>query len=323
MVAGKLGQDGKPAMQETMKPKAKNAPGVSTLYSFSLISSASFAAGSEHIRSPPIKNLMLDREYLNKIFNHDCRDMKDLPDNSVDLMITSPPYNATKRYDDNLSLKEYLGFIEEVLKEVFRVLKTGGIVAFNIANVGRKPYLPLDCFTIQIFHKIGYDIIQEYCWNKAASSGGSCAWGSWMSASNPSLRDVHEYIIIAGKKTNDVDMCFPVDDLNEIPKKIDNRSFTLNPTDFYTNIWSFNTESAKRVNHPAPFPVELPYRIIRMYSKKGALVLDPFMGSGSVAIAALIAGRNYVGYDLDPEYIKIANERIEAYKMNSSKGGRK
>lgn len=323
MVAGKLGQDGKPTMQESMKPKAKNAPGVSTLYSFSLISSASIAVGREKVRNPPMQKLKLEHEYFNKIFNHDCRDMKHLPDCSVDLMITSPPYNATKQYDDNLTLKEYLTFIEEVLKEVFRVLKSGGIVAFNIANVGRKPYLPLDCFTIQIFHKIGYDIIQEYCWNKAASSGGSCAWGSWMSASNPSLRDVHEYIIIAGKKTNEMNICLPFEELNDIPKKVDNRSFSLNSDEFFTNMWSFNTESAKRVNHPAPFPVELPYRIILMYSKKGALVLDPFMGSGSVAIAALIAGRNYVGYDLDPEYIKIANDRIESYKINGSKRGRK
>jgi len=249
-------------------------------------------------------------EFTNTIFNKDCNRMDDLPDNSIDLMITSPPYNTTKRYDDDLSLKEYLKFIEDVMREVYRVLKPGGFVAFNIANVGRKPYIPLDCYIIEILQDLGYYIYQEQLWNKAASSGGSCAWGSWQSASNPSLRDVHEYIIIAVKGNVGGDILLPLDEINDIPKKLDKRAFSLNIDEFFTNIWGFNTESAKRVNHPAPFPVEFPYRVILIFSKKGDIVLDPFMGSGSVAIAALSAGRNYVGYELEPEYVKIANDRI-------------
>lgn len=248
--------------------------------------------------------------FRNAIFQHDCRDMVHLPAGSVDLMITSPPYNATKRYDENLTLREYLVFIEAVLWEVHRVLKPGGIVAFNIANVGRKPYIPLDCFTIQLFHAIGYDVIQEVCWNKAASSGGSCAWGSWMSASNPSLRDVHEYIIVASKGPPAIDPAMPRELASGAPARVDKRLVSLDPGELSSTVWSFNTESAKRVNHPAPFPVELPYRVIVMFSTPGALVLDPFMGSGSVAIAAVQSGRDYVGYELDPAYVAIARDRL-------------
>lgn len=256
------------------------------------------------------KKTIISFPYYNKIYCQDCRQMNQLPNNSVDLMITSPPYNTTKQYDENLTLKEYLVFIEEVLLEIFRVLKPNGIIAFNIANVGRKPYLPLDCYTIQILQKIGFWIFDEIIWNKAASSGGSCAWGSWKSATNPSLRDVHEYIILATKQSDNKDIAIPIDTIEEISPRLEKRKISINLNGYFSNIWEINSESAKRVNHPAPFPVELPYRLILMFSKKGDLILDPFMGSGSVAIAALIANRNYVGYDNKQEYIDITNTRI-------------
>ncbi|MHA1682554.1 MAG: DNA-methyltransferase, partial [Promethearchaeota archaeon] len=245
---------------------------------------------------------------VNDIFCQDAREMIQLEDNSVDLMITSPPYNATKQYDEDLSLKEYLKLIEDVLKEVYRVLKPSGIAALNIANVGRKPYLPLDCFIIQIFLKIGYEINAELIWNKEASAGGSCAWGSWQSASNPSLRDVHEYIIIATK--GDGGVSIPKEKIGEFPEKLEKRNLNIDLGEYFLDMWKFGTESAKRVNHPAPFPVELPYRVIMMFSKKGDLILDPFMGSGSVAIASLIAKRRYVGYEINQEYINNAKTRI-------------
>ena len=141
----------------------------------------------------------------------------------------------------------------------------------------------------------------EIIWDKAASAGGSCAWGSWMSASNPSLRDVHEYILVFSKG-----------DLKR-PKGED----TIGRDDFLEwtkSIWRMGTESAKKVHHPAPFPVELPHRLINLYSFKGDVVLDPFMGSGTTAIAALKNGRHYVGYDTDPEYVAIAGKRISDYK---------
>jgi DNA modification methylase len=254
-------------------------------------------------------------DYLNKIIVHDCRHMVQLPDNSIDLMITSPPYNATKEYDDNLTLREYLDFLKAVLTEVNRVLKPNGIIAFNIANVGRKPYIPLDCYVIEILQGLGLVIFDEIIWNKAASAGGSCAWGSWMSAANPTLRDVHEYIILAIKPPVPTDsICclkFPLEDIKEHEVKYDMRSFTIKPRELKGNVWQMSTESATRVNHPAPFPVELPYRLILLFTKKGDTVLDPFMGSGSVAIACVLSGRNYVGYDISEEYVQNAKNRIE------------
>ncbi len=250
----------------------------------------------------------------NKIYCQDCRKMTQLKDESIHLMVTSPPYNVTKQYDENLNLNEYLAFIEDVHKEIFRVLVPGGIIALNIANVGRKPYLPLDCYFIEILEKLHFDIIQEIIWDKAASAGGSCAWGSWQSASNPSLRDVHEYIIIARKPDLHRKIIhFSKEQIKKFPEKIDDKKFEINEEELFTNIWTFGTESAKRVNHPAPFKVELPYRIIQMFSKENDIILDPFMGSGSTALAAIIAKRKYIGYEIKHRYIDVCERRIDEY----------
>lgn len=240
-------------------------------------------------------------EYIDRIFAHTSERMTELPDSSVHLMITSPPYNVTKEYDRNLTLAEYLGLLENVMRETYRVLVNGGRACINIANIGRKPYIPLSDHVSRLMTDIGYNFRGEIIWDKAASAGGSCAWGSWMSASNPSLRDVHEYILVFSKG-----------DLKR-PKGED----TIGRDDFLEwtkSIWRMGTESAKKVHHPAPFPVELPHRLINLYSFKGDVVLDPFMGSGTTAIAALKNGRHYVGYDTDPEYVAIAGKRISGYK---------
>ena len=252
-----------------------------------------------------------NQDYTDRIFVRDSRDMSELPEDSVNLMVTSPPYNVTKRYDENLTLPEYLNLIEDVFKEVYRVLAPDGIVALNIANVGRKPYIPLDCYIIQIFLKLNYNVIQEIIWNKAASAGGSCAWGSWQSASNPSLRDVHEYIIIARKSDRNNNLMLSYDDISDLPDKLETKKLDIDVNEFFTNIWSFGTESAKAVNHPAPYRVELPYRLIKMFTKQGDLILDPFIGAGTTAIAAIITRRKFVGYDINKEYVENALRRID------------
>ncbi|WP_457559412.1 DNA-methyltransferase [Candidatus Harpocratesius sp.] len=257
----------------------------------------------------------------NYIYHSDAQSMLEIPDKTVKLMVTSPPYNVTKEYDENLSLKEYLTLLKNVLTEVYRVLTDNGICAINIANVGRKPYLPLDCYVIQILYDIGFTIKQEIIWNKAASAGTSCAWGSWKSASNPSLRDIHEYIILASKmntlkpkllkKTN-----FSIE--------VESKSIKFSGSELYQNIWNFGTESARRVNHPAPFRVELPYRIIQLFTNVDDIVLDPFMGSGSTAIASLVSKRQYIGYEINHEYVELANKRIDEFlKQNKKKKAKK
>ena len=231
----------------------------------------------------------------------DSRNMEDLPENSIHLMVTSPPYNVRKDYDENLDLDEYLTLLRTVLKETWRVLVPGGRVAINIANIGRKPYIPLHSFIIQIMLEIGFVMRGEIIWNKSSSAGVSCAWGSFGSASNPVLRDVHEYILIFSKQNM------------KLPKN--EKQNTIEKDDFVQwskSIWTFPTVSAKKIGHPAPFPVELPKRVIEFYTYEGDVVLDPFMGSGSTAIAAKKTNRHYIGYEISKEYVELANQRIQS-----------
>ena len=244
----------------------------------------------------------IDSKYLNKIFCRSSESMSELPDNSVHLMITSPPYNVAKEYDEDLSLEEYLQFLNRVWRETYRVLVPGGRVCINVANLGRKPYIPLHSYIIQGMLEIGYLMRGEIIWNKASSASPSTAWGSWLSAANPVLRDIHEYILIFCKET--------------FSRKRGDKKNTIKKEQFLEwtkSVWTFPAVSAKKIGHPAPFPEELPFRLIQLYSFKNDVVLDPFVGSGTTCLAALKTGRNYVGYDNNPEYVKLAEDRIRAY----------
>ena len=246
------------------------------------------------------------KKHLNQIYQADSRSLGSIPDNSLHLMITSPPYNVGKVYDDNLSLEQYLNLIKSVMNEVYRVLVPGGRACINIANLGRKPYIPVNSFVSQIMIETGFLMRGEIIWDKAASAGGSCAWGSWQSASNPVLRDVHEYILIYSKET------FTRIDKRSKKSSINKDEFL----DFTKSIWRFNAESAKRVNHPAPFPLELPYRLIQLYSFEDDIVLDPFCGSGTTCIAALKTKRNFIGVDNNSDYVANAKSRVAHYIAN-------
>jgi len=240
------------------------------------------------------------KELENKFILGTAENMKELPDNSVHLMITSPPYNVSKEYDEDLSLKEYLQLLENAFKETYRVLVNGGRACVNVANLGRKPYIPLSDYISKMMVDIGFNMRGEIIWNKAASASPSTAWGSWQSAANPILRDIHEYILVFSKG----------DYKREKGKKED----TISKEQFIEwtkSIWTMNAESARRVGHPAPFPEELPYRLIQLYSFKEDIVLDPFMGSGTTAVAALKSDRKFVGYEISKEYIELAERRIE------------
>jgi site-specific DNA-methyltransferase (adenine-specific) len=229
-----------------------------------------------------------------------------LPDNCVGLAFTSPPYNVGKEYDLDMSLDDYLELINNVGKEVYRVLRPGGRYIINVANLGRKPYIPLTSLFHNIHSEIGFLPMGEIIWQKAKGASGSCAWGSWKSAKAPRLRDIHEYLLVFAKQS------FSRPDRGD--SDISKEEFM----DGTLSVWNIPPESAKRIGHPAPFSIPLAERVIRLFSYVDDVVLDPFVGSGTTCLAAKINKRHYVGFDISEEYCSIAEERIRAEELQPS-----
>ena len=298
--------------------------------------------------------------YLDRIFCGDARSMAGVPAGSVQLVVTSPPYNVDKDYtdhNDDLGLDEYLAMLDAVWRECHRVLAPGGRLCVNVANTDRKPYLSLvslideqlrgsDCKWLHRGHII---------WDKGASAGISTAWGSFARSSNPTLRDVHEYITVWSKDQLRLDgggptgitgnefvawtrsIWRPEDGLKDLQRKIEAKladarrrgkddewiaesiagSVWAQAADGSESIWSMTTETG--VDHPAPFPEELPRRLMLLYTKPGDTVLDPFMGSGSTAVAAVMEDRHYVGFEISTEYCRIAEERVAQAQARATK----
>jgi len=237
-------------------------------------------------------------EFVDRVYCHTAEDMYHVPDASVALAFTSPPYNVGKDYDADLSLSEYLDLITRVGREVYRVLKPGGRYVVNIANLGRQPYVPLHAYFYARHMEIGFLPAGEIIWRKGKGMSNSCAWGTWLSAKAPRLRDIHEYLLVFVKER------FSRPDQGE--SDISREEFLVGTL----SVWDIPPESARRVGHPAPFPVELAERVIRLFSYKGDIVLDPFNGSGTTCVAAKRTGRHYIGYDVDPEYCALAERRL-------------
>jgi modification methylase len=259
-----------------------------------------------------------------------CADARslDLPDGCVALVVTSPPYFAGKEYEAALgegaipaSYLDYLGMLRDVFAECRRVLEPGGRIAVNVANLGRKPYRSLSADVIRILQDdLGLLLRGEVIWQKAEGASGNCAWGSFRSPANPVLRDVTERVVIASKGRFDRARPGARRRAEGLPhhSTLTNDEFL----DATLDLWRIPAESARRVGHPAPFPVELPLRLIELYTYAGDLVLDPFLGSGSAAVAAVRAGRRYTGYDIDPDYVTIARARVaEEEARRASSGG--
>jgi len=245
---------------------------------------------------------------LDHIFCKSSERMDDLPDHSVHLMVTSPPYNAQKEYDQDLTLEDYLNLLMRVWRETYRVLVPGGRACINVANLGRKPYIPLHSFIIEQMLSIGFLMRGEIIWDKAASASPSTAWGSWLSASNPVLRDVHEYILVFSKES----FHRPKGDRDDTIQKEDFLYWTK-------SIWQIQAVQAKQIGHPAPFPVELPHRCIQLFTYKEDIVLDPFAGSGTTCVAASQDGRHFVGYEIDSAYCRLAESRLSEIKGDEAK----
>ncbi|MGI8773849.1 MAG: DNA-methyltransferase [Actinomycetota bacterium] len=256
-------------------------------------------------------------EVLDHIYLQDATDMSPVEDNSVALIVTSPPYFAGKEYEEALgeghvpaSYLDYLQMLEDVFRECRRVLEPGGRIAVNVANLGRKPYRSLSADVIAILQdRLGLLLRGEIIWQKGAGAAGSCAWGSFQSAQNPVLRDLSERVIVASKGRFDRALSRRERQKMDLPSEVS--IFKDEFMEATLDVWDIPTESAQRVGHPAPFPVELPKRLIELYTYRDDVVLDPFMGSGSTAVAAVRTDRHYLGFEIDSSYLQISNKRVE------------
>jgi modification methylase len=241
------------------------------------------------------------KESIDKIFCSSSESMTEVEDDSVSLMVTSPPYHVGKEYDSDDPFDEYLGLLHRAFGEVHRVLEPGGRAAINVAGLGRRPYLPLSTYVDAIMLDLGFYPRGEIVWQKGEGASGSCAWGSWCSPTNPTLRDIHEKVLVYSKGR-----------FSTHPSKGKGRTmegeFFMGAT---LSVWKIPPASARRVGHPAPFPVELPRRLIELYTFENDLVLDPFIGAGATAVAAKQLGRHYVGYDNVQDYVDLAEKRIQ------------
>ena len=253
------------------------------------------------------------------IYKQDARDMRKVESNSVALVVTSPPYFAGKEYEQTLGQNgvpgtyfEYLDLLHDVFGECKRVLEPGGRIAVNVANLGRRPYRSLAGDVTEILQDLGLLLRGEVIWWKGRAAGGSCAWGTFQRPSNPVLRDVTERIVIASKGRFDRALKPDQRLARGLPS-----TGTISRDEFLeatTDLWEMPTESATRVGHPAPYPVELPKRLTELYTYEDDVVLDPFMGSGTTAIAALRTRRHYIGFETDRSYVTRANQRIAEEK---------
>src|SRR5210317_3712 len=234
----------------------------------------------------------------NIIFNKSAEKMDDLIDNCISLTVTSPPYNVGKLSDNNLSDEDYWKLMRQCFKEVYRVTESGGRLVLNVANLGRKPYIPFSNMFTDLMLDLGFLMRGEIIWQKSKGANANFAWGSWLSASNPVIRDIHEYCLVFSK---------------EGMSKGSKGKSTIEKDEFMEStlsIWNINPARAKKIGHPAPFPVELAERFINVYSYEKDLILDPFIGSGSTALAASKLKRSYIGYEVNAEYCKLAEKRL-------------
>lgn len=277
------------------------------------------ASGFYRRFTPPVLSAdasVFPHKDLDKIIVGDARKMDEVPDASVALVVTSPPYFAGKEYEEALgehsvpaTYLEYLELLRDVFSECVRKLEPGGRFAVNVANLGRHPYRSLSADVIGILQDDLRLLLRgEIIWVKQRGSSGSCAWGSFQRPGNPVLRDLSERVIVASKGRFDRAVSPKHRARDGLPSEA-----SMTRDDFMENtldVWEIPSESASRVGHPAPFPIELPARLIELYTYRDDLILDPFLGSGTTAVAALRSGRHYVGYELDESYVSLAEGRV-------------
>lgn len=227
--------------------------------------------------------------------------IKKIPDNSIHFAVTSPPYNVGKDYDnhnDKMSHQAYLEWLNKVWIETERVLVNGGRFAINIAPTGIRDFVPIHHDYIEQMKKIGMKFRTEILWYKQTMLKRT-AWGSFKSPANPHIVPSWEYVLIFTKGENRLDGDQKMADITK-------EEFMK----FSDGFWKIKPET-QRKGHPAPFPEELIYRLVKFYSYKGNNILDMFGGTGTVAVIAKRTGRNFVHIDISPQYCKVAKDRVE------------
>jgi len=240
-------------------------------------------------------------DILDNIICGDCRDvLKELPKNSIDLVVTSPPYNVGMEYEEIMPEDDYTEFLTEVFKGIKRVLKPDGRVCWNVpyqmAPKGNV-FSPWYC-SVMAMRKAGLKYRDNITWDQC-NSDNDTAWGSWCSASAPWLRHMTEAIIVGYK---------------DQWKKLKKGKSDITRDEFLKyvlDLWRMPCASRKKYKHPAPFPEELPYRCIKLFSYIGDVVLDPFVGSGTTAAVAAKTNRHFIGIDIVEEYCLIAEKRVK------------
>jgi len=250
-----------------------------------------------------------NKQHKIKIIKDDFIQTEKIRESSVDLIITSPPYNLDIKYNshkDNISYTDYLNFTDIWLTKAFQLAKKTGRLCLNIPldkNKGGQQSVYADI--LQIAKKVGWKYHSTIIWNEGNMSRRT-AWGSWKSASAPYVIAPVEVIILLYKD------CW---------KKLKKGKSTITKEEFidWTNgLWTFQGESKKKIGHPTPFPIELPKRCIKLFSYKRDIILDPFLGSGTTLIACVMNKRKGIGVEIDEEYCKIAKNRlIKLFEENS------
>ena len=244
---------------------------------------------------------------INKIIHGNCLTvLKKFPSNSIDCVITSPPYNIGIDYDGTSDLKswgEYHSFLEEVLKELYRVLKFGGRLCLVIGLGSANDRHPTDAYIIVNAEKVGFKHRDRIVWYKKGVQKRT-AWGTYKSARCPFVTTPCEFIIVFSKG-----------DYRKLPEG----ESDIEAEEFQRWTYGFwDIGHIKKVYHPAEFPVEIPLRLIKLYTYVGDIVLDPFAGSGTTAVACILTRRKFVCIDISEKYCRIAEERIKPYLNQAS-----
>lgn len=238
------------------------------------------------------------------LYKGDCLDrLKDIKDSSMDLVMTSPPYNFNmdySSYEDNHKWEDYFSWLKSIWEECYRVLKDDGRLIVNIQPLF-SDYVPTHHIISQGIMECGFHWRNEILWEKNNYNCKYCSWGSWKSPSMPYMKYTWEFIEVFYKK-----------EMKHIgrPEDID-----ISADEFKQWVvakWSIAPErNMKKYGHPAMFPLELPERCLKLFTYKNDVVLDPFMGMGTTGVACAELKRNFIGIEIDEDYFNKAKKRIE------------